>query len=472
MIKAISNFFKSNKALFTLLFATAMPIVIQNAITNFSGLLDNIMVGRLGKLETSGVASANQLFFVLQLCLYGAVGGVGIFTAQFFGTGNQSGIKFTFICKIVIAVIVALVGMAIFYFFGENLIAMFVRGDDSITDKQAVIDFGNRYILIILIGIIPFGISQAYAGTLRETADTRFPMIASFVAVLINLLLNYVLIFGKFGAPMLGVDGAAIATVISRYIEAALLIIRLHTNKKYKFVKRGVKPFVTKEVFLGIIKTSFILLVNEFLWSSGMTTINLCYSTRGLDAYAAVSIVSTLSNTLNVVNISLGTSIGILLGQMLGQNKRDEAQKASRAMMSLSVMICAVIAVISVAISPFFPLLYDMPNEVYSLASSLIVIAGCIIPIDALANASYNTLRSGGKVLLTFAFDSGFTWLVSVPLALCLSYFTQISIIPLFFACNAINILKSAAGVFLTRKGIWLNNIVENSTNAEAEKSA
>lgn len=466
MIKAVSNFFKSNKALFALLFATALPIVIQNAITNFSGLLDNIMVGSLGQLQTNGVSSANQLFFVLQLCLYGAVGGAGIYTAQFFGTGNQSGIKFTFIYKIAVAVIIALAGMAILYFFGEDLIGLFVNGDDSIADKQAVIDFGNRYILIILIGIIPFGISQAYASTLRETADTLFPMIASAVAVLINLALNYVLIFGKFGAPTLGVDGAAIATVISRYIEAALLIVRLHFNKKYKFVKRGVKPSVTGEVFLGIVKTSLILLFNEFLWSSGMTTINQCYSTRGLDAYAAVSIVSTLSNTLNVVNISLGTSIGILLGQMLGQNKRDEAKSASRAMTLLSVAICVVIAAVSVAISPFFPRLYNMPSDVRSLASALIIIAGCIIPVDAVANASYNTLRSGGKVFLTFAFDSGFTWLVSVPLALCLSRFTQISIIPLFFACNAINILKSAVGVFLTSKGIWLNNIVEKKEKA------
>ncbi len=461
MIKSISNFFKSNKALFALLFTTALPIIIQNAITNFSGLLDNIMVGRLGELPTNGVSSANQLFFVLQLCLYGAVGGAGIYTAQFFGTRNHSGIKFTLIFKIAVATLVALIGMAIFYFFGENLIGLFVEGEGSIADKQAVIDYGKTYILIILIGIIPFGISQAYASTLRETADTVFPMIASAIAVVVNLILNYTLIFGKFGAPELGVTGAAIATVISRYLEAILLISRLHSNKKYEFIKRDVKPAVTKQVFWGIVKTSITLFVNEFLWSAGMTTINQCYSTRGLSAYAAVNIVSTLSNTLNVVNISLGTSICILLGQMLGQNKRDEAKKASRSMTVVSVMICAAIAIISVAISPFFPRLYNVSDEIRSLATSLIIIAGCIIPVDAIANASYNTLRSGGKVFLTFTFDSGFTWLISVPLAFCLSRFTQISIVPLFFACNAINILKSVIGLILTGKGIWLNNIVE-----------
>lgn len=461
MAKSVSNFFKTNKVLFALLFTTALPIIIQNAITNFSGLLDNIMVGRLGELQTNGVSSANQLFFVLQLCLYGAVGGAGIYTAQFFGTNNHSGIKFTLIYKIVIAVIVALVGMAIFYFFGENLISLFVKGEGAEADKQAVINYGKSYILIILIGIIPFGLSQAYASTLRETLDTVFPMIASAIAVLVNLILNYTLIFGKFGAPELGVNGAAIATVISRYIEAALLIFRLHFNSKYEFVKREVEPKVSKQVFLGIVKTSLTLFVNELLWSGGITTINQCYSTCGLTAYAAVNIVSTLSNTLNVVNISLGTSIGILLGQMLGQNKQEEAKKASRAMTILSVMICAAISIVSIAISPFFPKLYAVSDEIRNLATSLIIIAGCIIPVDAIANASYNTLRSGGKVFLTFMFDSGFTWLISVPLAFCLSRFTQISIIPLFFAGNAINILKSAIGLYLTGKGIWLNNIVE-----------
>lgn len=455
-----SNFFKKNKALFSLLIATALPIILQNAITNFSGLLDNIMVGSLGENPMNGVSIANQLFFVLQLCLFGVVSGAGIYTAQFFGTKNNGGIKFTLIYKIIAAVIIAVVGCVILLFFGDFLIALFINGDGTIEDKAAVAKFGKEYIVIILIGIIPFGISQAYAGTLRETADTLFPMIASTVSVVINLILNYVLIFGKLGLPALEVKGAAIATAASRYVETALLIIRLHTNKKYEFARGKIKPNVSKNVFSGIIKTSLMLLCNEFLWSSGMITINQCYSTCGLSALSAVSIVSALSNTLNVVNQSLGAAIGILLGQMLGQNKTDEAKAGARSMMLLSLLICVGIAVFSVAISPFFPNLYNASDEAKLLATYLIIIAGCIIPVDAVANASYNTLRSGGKVLLTFMFDSGFTWLISVPLTFCLSRFTNITIIPLFFAGNAINVLKSAVGVFLVNKGVWLNNIV------------
>lgn len=456
----ITSFFKKNKALFSLLLATALPITIQNAITNFSGLLDNIMVGSLGVNQMNGVSIANQLFFVLQLCLFGIVSGAGIYTAQFYGTNNNSGIKFTLIYKVIAAMIISLIGMAILFFFGDSLISLFISGDGSIENKSAVASFGKEYILIILIGIIPFGISQAYAGTLRENLDTVFPMIASTVSVVFNLVFNYLLIFGKLGLPALGVKGAAIATSASRYVETVLLIIRLHTNKKYEFARAHVKPRVTKNVFAGIVKTSLMLLFNEFLWSSGMITINQCYSTCGLDALSAVSIVSPLSSTLNVVNQSLGAAIGILLGQMLGQNKTDEAKSGARSMMILSLLICLGIAVFSVAISPFFPKFYNASDEIRLLATYLIIIAGCIIPVDAIANASYNTLRSGGKVFLTFMFDSGFTWLVSVPLAFCLSRFTNITIVPLFIAGNAINILKSAVGIFLVKKGIWLNNIV------------
>lgn len=456
----ITTFFKKNKALFSLLLTTALPIIIQNAITNFSGLLDNIMVGSLGVNQMNGVSIANQLFFVLQLCLFGAVSGAGIYTAQFFGTKNNSGIKFTLIYKVISATIISFIGMTVLFFFGDSLISLFISGDGSIENKSAVAAFGKEYVLIILMGIIPFGISQAYASTLRENLDTMFPMIASIISVVFNLVFNYLLIFGKLGLPALGVKGAAIATSASRYVETALLIIRLHTNKKYEFARANVKPHVTKNVFAGIVKTSLMLLCNEFLWSSGMITINQCYSTCGLDALSAVSIVSPLSNTLNVVNQSIGAAIGILLGQMLGQNKTDEAKSGARSMMILSLLICIGIAIFSVAISPFFPKLYNASDEIRLLATYLIIIAGCIIPVDAIANASYNTLRSGGKVFLTFMFDSGFTWLVSVPLAFCLSRFTSITIVPLFIAGNAINILKSAVGVFLVKKGVWLNNIV------------
>lgn len=455
------GFFKKNKALFSLLLATALPIILQNAITNFSGLLDNIMVGRLGENQMNGVSVANQLFFVLQLCLFGVVSGAGIYTAQFFGTKNNEGIKFTLIYKIIAAVTIAVIGSAILIIFGDSLISLFISGDGAIENKTAVATFGKEYVVIILIGIIPFAVSQAYAGTLRETMDTLFPMIASTISVVVNLIFNYLLIFGKLGLPALGVKGAAIATAASRYVETTLLVIRLHTNKKYEFARAKIKPSVSKTVFGGIVKTSLMLLCNEFLWSAGMITINQCYSTCGLSALSAVSIVSPLSNTLNVVNQSLGVAIGILLGQMLGQNKTDEAKTGARAMMLLSLFICIGIAVFSIVISPFFPKLYNASNKVQLLATYLIIIAGCIIPVDAVANASYNTLRSGGKVFLTFMFDSGFTWLISVPLAFCLSRFTSITIIPLFIAGNAINVLKSAVGIFLVNKGVWLNNIVD-----------
>ena len=200
-----------------------IPVLLQNGITNFVGMLDNVMVGRLGTAETAAVSVASQLIFIFNLCIFGAVSGAGIFGAQFFGAGNTEGVRQTFRFKIVMSAVITAAATVIYIFFGEYFISLFLSGEGDPGDMAAAAHYARDYLITMLISLFPFALVQCWASTLRETGRTVLPMAASFSATFVNLALNYVLIFGSFGAPRLGVTGAAIATVVSRFVEFAVV---------------------------------------------------------------------------------------------------------------------------------------------------------------------------------------------------------------------------------------------------------
>ena len=228
--------FIGDKRFYLMVLGVAMPIMIQNGITNFVSLLDNIMVGQVGTEQMSGVAIVNQLLFIYNLCIFGGVSGAGIFTAQYFGQGNDEGVRNTFRFKLWIGVILTAAAITIFLGAHEPLIRLYLTGDQGSQDMNATLAYGISYMKVMLVGLPPFLFVQLYASTLRECGETMLPMKAGITAVFVNLIFNYILIYGKFGAPQLGVVGAAVATVLSRYVEMAIVLIRTHGNKeKYRF---------------------------------------------------------------------------------------------------------------------------------------------------------------------------------------------------------------------------------------------
>ena len=441
----------------------AVPIMIQNGITNFVSMLDNIMVGRVGTLQMTGVSIVNQLVFVFGLCIFGAMSGAGIFTAQFYGKKDTDGVRSTLQYKLVTAMLLAVAGTVIFTLFGEALISAYLKGEGSAEDIVAVMDYGKSYLKIMIIGTIPFAISQAYASTMRETTDRVIPMIATVSAVFVNLIFNYLLIFGKFGFPELGIEGAAIATTLSRFIELGILVIWAHTHKaRYDFIPGLFTHFtITASQIWKITLVTIPLLLNETLWASGMAVLNQCYSIRGLEVVAAMNIVSTLTNVFNVAFIAFGSAIGIILSQMLGAGEKKQAEFAAPKLFIISSASIILLALAMTVLAPFFPKIYNTDESVQQLATFLIITAAIFMPIQAGTNAGYFTLRSGGKTLLTFIFDCGFVWIISVPLAFILSRYTDLYIVYLYAVVIGSDIFKCALSYILVKKGVWLNTIVD-----------
>ena len=454
----------SNKHFYRRVLSVALPMMIQNGITNFVQMLDNVMVGQVGTIPMSGVAIVNQLMFVFNLCIFGAASGAGIFTAQFQGREDHEGIRHSFRFKILVGLLLSALGAAVFLTFGRELIGLYLTGEGTPADAAATMDYGLRYLKVMLFGLIPFALSNAYSGTLRETGQTRVPMAAGIAAVLVNLAGNYVLIFGHFGAPALGVVGAAAATVISRYVELAIVALWTHTHAaRQPFIVGALRSFRIPGKLTGdIIRKGMPLLINEFLWSTGMAFLSQCYSTRGLDVVAAFNIATTISQLSNVVFLSLGNAVGILMGQMLGAGvDRETVLRDNKRMIRLCVGVCFAVGAVTVLLSGPFAGLYKTSQAVRSIAVGLICLTAVMMPVNSYNNAMYFTLRSGGQTFITFIFDSGFSWCVCVPVAFVLSRFTSLPILPLYGICVGVDLFKIFIGKPLLNKGIWINRIVD-----------
>ncbi len=455
-----------DRAFYKMVLTVAVPIMIQNGITNFVGLLDNIMVGRVGTEQMSGIAIVNQLLLVFNLSIFGAISGAGIFCAQFFGCGDQKGVRHTFRFKLYICLLLLLSGVLILAVFGKNLILMYLHGEGQESSLTAALQYGQEYLWIMLVGLLPFVMEQIYTGTLRECGETMVPMKAGVIAVLVNLVLNWLLIFGSLGFPKLGVAGAAIATVISRYVQAVIVMIWTHRHsERMPFIAGVYKSIGIPGGLVGnILRKGTPLMINEVLWSAGMAMLMQCYSVRGLSVVAALNISTTISNVFNVVFIAMGSAISIIVGQLLGAGKMDEARETDIRLIAFSVFSCFGIGTILIICAPLFPMMYNTTLEVKTLAADFIRIAALCMPLAAFMHASYFTLRSGGKTVVTFLFDSVFLWCVSIPLAYVLSRFTGMPIVPLYLCCQLVDIIKCIIGFILVKKGVWINNLVDTKS--------
>lgn len=453
--------FIGDRAFYRRLFVLMMPIMIQNGITNFVNMLDNIMIGSVGTAEMTGISITNQLFFVFNLCIFGAVSGAGIFGAQFFGKNDHDGVRHTFRFKIIFCTVITVGSIALFYFGGEWLIKLYMQGDAGVTDPTATLGHARDYMLIMLIGLLPYSLVQCYSSTLREAEDPIPPMVAGITAVSVNLIFNYILIFGKFGVPPLGVVGAAIATVMSRFIELLIVMLNVHLKKKYNYM-RGVyrSLYVPRDLMGKLFIKGLPLILNESLWAAGTAVVSQCYSVKGLDAVAANNISQTFWNVFAITYMAVGSAIGIIIGQMLGANRLSEAKDSARKLIAVSFTIAVTVAVIYAVSAEFIPLAFKADPKIQHLATRMMQLTAIAMPFDAITHSSYFTLRSGGKMSVTIIFDCGFMWCGNVLFAFILSRFTSMPILGIFAIIQGISVVKSLIGIVLVKNGFWVRNII------------
>lgn len=466
MLERFKERFIGDRNFYRRVIMIALPMIGQNAITSFVSFLDNIMVGMIGTEQMTGVAIVNQLMFVFNICVFGGVSGAGIFGTQFYGKGDYEGQKYAFRFKVIAALVLVVIALCLGIFAGTELIQLYLSDSGETGNIDLALSYGEEYLAIMLVGLLPFAVSQTYINSIRETGHTLIPMLAGVAAMVTNLVLDIALIFGIGPVPALGVQGAAIATVVARFVECLIVIIWTHLHKQQNpYIVGAYKSFyIRKDILKDILITGTPLMLNEMLWATGMAAIVQCYAVRGLEVVAAQNISSTITNLFNIVYIQLGGCISIIIGQLLGAGKIEEAKDTNRKLIFFNVVCCAVVALVMMIVGRWFPNIYATEQSIKDLASTFIMISAAVMPLNAFCHCSYFTLRSGGKTVVTFLFDSVYTWVLVIPVATILAKFTTLPIALVFLLVQSLEIIKAIIGYFMVKSGVWLQNIVDEKS--------
>ncbi|MCR5214389.1 MAG: MATE family efflux transporter [Eubacterium sp.] len=452
-----------NRKFYKKLMAVTFPIMVQNGMTNFVSLLDNIMVGQLGTEQMSGVAIVNQLIFIYYLLLFGGLSGVGIYTAQYFGNKDDEGIRQTIRFKMWLGMAILIIFSFVMVKFGPDLIGLYLKSESDTGDLAATLNYGLDYLGIVIFMLPAIYIGTIFSSTLRECGQTFTPMIAGVAAVLTNLILDYIFIFGKLGLPPMGVWGAALATVIAKYIEMSIIIVWSIKHRNTHTYLRGIfrTILIPKDIVIKYLITALPLMLNEGLWSIGIAMLNQAYSTRGLDVVAGQNIANTITNIFNIVFIAMGDAVAIIIGQNLGAGDMDKAKDEDRKIIAFAIFTSILIGLLMIATSGLFPQLYKTSQASHIIATQFLIISAIAMPKDAFLHTSYFTIRAGGNTLITFVFDSVFMMAVSVPLANLLVHLTGFSAPLIFALIHSADLIKCIIGFILIKKEVWLKNIVK-----------
>jgi putative MATE family efflux protein len=442
----------ADKKFYRTIISLAGPLVLQQLLTSAVQLVDNFMVGRLGEEAMSSVAIVNQLYFIFMLVIFGIMGGAGVFAAQYYGAKEYDKLKETFRFKLVTASIFAMIAATILSVFSKPIIGIF-------SDDTLIIDGAIQYLNIVRFGFLPWAISVAIGSTFRETGVTKPLFFISLITILTNTILNYFLIFGSFGFPRLGIEGAAIATVIARCLELLLTVILL-VNKGVIFNTKLKDLFKINGILLkSIIIMTIPLMLNELLWSSGQTIFFYAYSRRGTEALAAMTITSSVSSLVFVFFGGIATAVAVLVGNTLGKNELTLARENAKKLIAFSVMIAIGAGFILFTLSFIIVHIYNVSDAVKHIAQFNIRVQSMLIPIYTFNVCLFFTFRAGGDTKSTFIFDSGFMMLISVPVALLLSFKTNLPVMYMFMIVQLTELPKLTFGLWRYKKGHWIKNL-------------
>ncbi len=450
--KLTTSFFR--KDFFATLFSIAAPITMQNFINASVNMADAVMIGRLGKESISAVGLGNQIFFLLNLLMFGLVSGSAVFSSQFWGKRDVAGIRRTIGLCFIIATIMG----SIFTFFcllmPESLIGIYSK-------DEKVIELGAIYLKHVCFCFFPFVYSFSITMTLRSIGKIKLAVITTALSLSINIVLNLVLIFGLLGFPKLGVKGAALATVASRSVEF-IIIVSVSLLRKYPVLGSAKEMFSISTKFLkDYFLVTMPVVVEEVCWSLGVTTHNLIFARLGTGEYAAFNIVNNVSLLLWVLILGLGNGSGIIIGNKIGEGKIEESRQFASFITRLSPLIALCMGVFFIPISILIPYIFNVKADVLSLVSPLLLTLYVYYPLKAFNSVMIvGVCRGGGDTRFSLFYDVFFMWAVAIPLAYSASYFGISTVWIIYAMIMSEEPLKMILGLARLKSGKWLHCVV------------
>ncbi len=408
----ISLGYKKNITFYKTLFAIAIPIVLQQMISASLNLVDNVMIGQLGATNIASVGLANQVFFLMTLILFGTYSGVSIYIAQYWGNQELSKIKHVMVIGITFGTLVSSVFFGLSFFNSKGILDLF-------SNDPQVIALGSKYLRIVSISYILTALSFAYGFSSRSIGRAKLPMYASAISLILNTILNYALIFGHFGFKAYGIEGAAMATLIARIVELTIILFSIYSSSPVLAVKVkdffDVKWATVKQVF----KTAFPVILNETFWALGMTTYAFVYAHISTDAMASVQISNIINSLFMVASFGLGNASSVMLGNLLGANKIDDAIEYNTRFLTLSAMFGILIGILIILLAPLMiHTFFKLTPEVSRITINTMRVMALFMPFKFYSTIIIiGTFRSGGDTLFSMILEVSCVWCIGVPLA-------------------------------------------------------
>lgn len=444
--------------------ALALPSILQQLVTNLSQMADNLMVGHLAETSIAGVAITNQIFFIFLIVTFGfgAVG--GIFITQYKGANKLDKVTEVFRVEIIFAFCWGLLFFLILNFFPENVLGLLVKNDATVQE-------GLQYVSFIKYTFLLYPISLMIGSAYRFLGHVKLAMYVAFITVIIGIFLNWVFIYGNLGMPAMGVKGAALGTLIMRIIELSIFIvltlklatpIKLHILKVFSFGKEIVKNYIDKAV---------ALIANEFFWALGFQINVIFYTKRISENIAAYSIANVMISLIFIGMGGLSIAISIKLGNSLGQNKFERAKRDSKKLLKLAAGIGLSLGVIVLIASFFITGLYNIDQETLNMTRGLVFVAVFYSWLYYLDSGYFFTIRMGGDTRSVLIMDSGFVWIVVLPLNFLASQFALYMPIH-YLMIQSLDVFKMLVARHRYHKDNWMKNLtVKNDEDSKYEIS-
>ncbi len=454
--------YNKDKSFFPRLLAVAAPILIQNILTASMGFVDVFMIGKLGGKALAGVASANDFFFVYIMLIFGLASGSAIFTAQYWGKRDIKSIRSVMGIGLSLTLGIAVL-FALFAFLFPSL-SIQIFSNDSL-----VIDSGSRYLQMIAVTFLMTALSINYAIVLRSTENVIYPMLASFSAVIINTILNYILIFGKLGAPEMGVVGAAIATVISRSIELSIILFITYARKLPAAIRLSDLFSYTRDSLNRYLKRVVPVVLQSVGWSAGFSMFSVIYGHLDTMYLSSFKVAGSIERLCLLFFTGLGSACSIMVGNRIGAGEEEHARGYARNFLTINFMLSIVVSFVLLFLRGPLSSLYDNLDsmERYYVAAILLVMA-CVMWAKS-TNIMFHIgiFKAGGDTMFSAIVDVGGVWLIGVPIALIAGFVFHLPV-HLIAACVTVEeITKMIVGYVRYRSGRWMHNLVARPASKE-----
>ncbi|MCR4735027.1 MAG: MATE family efflux transporter [Treponema sp.] len=437
------------KGFYSSLFTIAIPISLQALLQNFVNMLDTVMIGRLGSVEIAAVGLGNQIFFILNMILFGITSGGGVFIAQFWGKKDIGGIRRSLGLMTLIATFVALVFTLLGLFIPNQLIRIY-------SPDPEVVRVGGEYLRLACLSYIPTAISFSITLAMRSTERVKLPLVCTSVSLLTNAGANYLLIF----TAGLGVKGAAIATVFSRLVELVILFIWSYSHGYEICGKlRELMGFDWSFVF-KYLKIAFPVIINETFWGLGTSVYNGIYAHAGTDSFTAYSITGTISQLTWVFCMGFGNGIGVLIGKRIGEKKLDEAKAYALRSMWFMPLVGALVGLLLLPLSKLLPFIFNVEPEIIKMASQILMILILLYPFNSFCmDWVVGVCRAGGDTVFSALGELIVLWGVAIPLGYIAAFVLHLPAPMIFLFLSSESIVKAIIGAIRVLSGKWLHEV-------------